>query len=61
MALDIKKTVLDVTFFLRSYEMAMDSKDFREADNLAEKAKKLVQLLHNQAWHSYHTSGTGAI
>jgi predicted translin family RNA/ssDNA-binding protein len=61
MALDIERTVRDVNIALRNFATAMDNKDFKEADRLAEKAKKLVEMLSLESWHSHYTSGTGVI
>jgi hypothetical protein len=58
---DLDAVAHDVKWMLDTYLGYMASGDYRKADEVAARMKLLVNELHNEAWHSYHTSGTGAI
>jgi len=61
MTLNVTDTVNDLISQIKAYEEAMNCNEFRRADEIAARAKIALNELRDEAWHSYHTSGTGAI
>lgn len=57
MELDIRQTCNEIFILLSRYEQDMEDKKFKEADIAAGHAKKLMNDLHNKAWHSFNCSG----